>query len=134
MARRQSEVLRETQTAKAQFGMSCDELKTLNELRGVEAIARVGELGGVEQLCARLRTDTMAGVSGEPADLRSRVLAFGANVIPPKPPKSFFALVWDALQDATLVILIVAAIVSIATSFYKPNDDDSASVSTLIII
>lgn len=53
-------------------------------------------------------------------DLEHRRKTFGSNVIPPKPPKSFLQLVWEALQDVTLIILIVAAIVSLGLSFYKP--------------
>lgn len=30
-------------------------------------------------------------------------------------------LVWEALQDVTLIILQVAAVVSLALSFYKPD-------------
>ena len=32
---------------------------------------------------------------------------FGSNTIPPKPPKTFMQLVWEALQDVTLIILQV---------------------------
>lgn len=31
-----------------------------------------------------------------------------------------FQLVWEALQDVTLIILQVAAVVSLGLSFYKP--------------
>ena len=41
-------------------------------------------------------------------------------MIPPKPPKTFLQLVWEALQDVTLIILIIAAIISLGLSFYKP--------------
>lgn len=65
------------------------------------------------------------GLSGNPVDLNHRREVFGSNIIPPKPPKSFLQLVWDALQDVTLIILLVAAIISLALSFYKvPKDPD----------
>jgi len=41
-------------------------------------------------------------------------------VIPPKPPKTFLQLVWEALQDVTLIILQVAALISLALAFYTP--------------
>lgn len=44
-------------------------------------------------------------------------------MIPPKPPKTFLQLVWEALQDVTLIILEVAALVSLGLSFYHPADD-----------
>jgi len=59
-----------------------------------------------------------AGIRGTPEDIARRVEAFGSNVIPPKPPKSFLQLVWEALQDVTLIILIVAAVISLGLSFY----------------
>ena len=56
-----------------------------------------------------------------PVDLEHRRKVFGTNVIPPKPPKSFLQLVWEAIQDVTLIILLVAALISLGLSFY-PGD------------
>ena len=55
-------------------------------------------------------------------DLPKRRQVFGANVIPPKPPKSFLQLAWEALQDITLIILMIAAAISIGLSFYRPPE------------
>lgn len=66
-------------------------------------------------------------MSGTQKDLEQRRAAFGSNVIPPKAPKTFLQLVWEALQDVTLIILEVAAIISLALAFYKPppsEDED----------
>lgn len=63
-----------------------------------------------------------AGLNGQPADIEKRKTVFGQNFIPPKKPKTFLQLVWEALQDVTLIILEVAAIVSLGLSFYKPPD------------
>src|SRR5687767_11530615 len=52
----------------------------------------------------------------EGKDLELRRQVFGSNVIPPKPPKTFLRLVWEALQDVTLIILEVAALVSLCLS------------------
>lgn len=64
------------------------------------------------------------GLSGTKADTEHRRETFGSNTIPPKPPKTFLTLVWEALQDVTLIILEVAALVSLGLSFYQPADDD----------
>lgn len=49
---------------------------------------------------------------------------FGSNVIPPKPPKTFLQLAFEAIQDTTLIVLIIAALVSLALSFYpKPESE-----------
>lgn len=53
---------------------------------------------------------------------------YGINFIPPKKPKSFIQLVWEAIQDVTLLILIIAAIVSLSLSFYKAPEGSSGIV------
>ena len=67
---------------------------------------------------------------GDAADIQRRKQAFGCNYIEPKPPKAFLKLVWEALQDATLIMLIVAALISLGLAFYRPPecDDDMDSV------
>ena len=69
------------------------------------------------------------GLRGSPSDLEHRQLTFGSNVIPPKPPKTFIQLVWEALQDVTLIILQVAAIISLGLSFYHPPEEASEDAS-----
>lgn len=64
------------------------------------------------------------GLSGQPADIEKRKTVFGQNFIPPKKPKTFLQLVWEALQDVTLIILEVAAVVSLGLSFYKPPETE----------
>ena len=39
-------------------------------------------------------------------EIETRMKVFGRNYIDPVPPKSFLALVLDALQDKVLIILI----------------------------
>uniref|UniRef100_A0A674GMZ2 Calcium-transporting ATPase n=1 Tax=Taeniopygia guttata TaxID=59729 RepID=A0A674GMZ2_TAEGU len=103
------------------FGLALPELRALMELRGPEALLRLQrDLGGVPGLCRRLRTSPTDGLSEGPPELERRRRVFGRNWIPPRRPKSFAALVWEALQDVTLVILEVAALVSLGLSFYAP--------------
>ncbi|XP_061898987.1 plasma membrane calcium-transporting ATPase 1-like isoform X1 [Entelurus aequoreus] len=111
-----------------EFSCSLKELRSLMELRGAEAAARIQEsYGDVNGLCAGLRTSPVEGVDATWEDLDRRKQVFGQNVIPPKKPKTFVQLVWEALQDVTLIILEVAAIVSLGLSFYRPPDVDRQS-------
>ncbi|XP_065142074.1 plasma membrane calcium-transporting ATPase 3b isoform X1 [Paramisgurnus dabryanus] len=108
------------------FGVTLDELRTLMELRGPEAMQKIQEsFGDVEGLCQRLKSSTSDGLSDNPADLEKRRQAFGQNFIPPKKPKTFLQLVWEALQDVTLIILEIAAIISLGLSFYQPPGHES---------
>ncbi|KAF5886380.1 plasma membrane calcium-transporting ATPase 1 isoform X3, partial [Clarias magur] len=107
----------------AEFGCSLKELRSLMELRGAEGLHKIQDTyGDVNVLCSRLKTSPIDGLSGNPADIESRKLAFGQNFIPPKKPKTFLQLVWEALQDVTLIILEVAAIISLGLSFYRPPE------------
>ncbi|XP_054664604.1 plasma membrane calcium-transporting ATPase 3 isoform X4 [Grus americana] len=108
------------------FGCSLAELRALMELRGAEALLKVQEAyGDVHGLCRRLRTSPTDGLSEGAAELERRRQVFGQNWIPPKRPKTFVELVWEALQDVTLIILEVAAVVSLGLSFYAPPSGDT---------
>lgn len=72
------------------------------------------------------------GLDGKLEDIERRKQEFGQNLIPPKKPKTFVQLVWEALQDVTLIILEVAAIISLGLSFYKPPDAERQSELILL--
>uniref|UniRef100_A0A665VDT4 Calcium-transporting ATPase n=1 Tax=Echeneis naucrates TaxID=173247 RepID=A0A665VDT4_ECHNA len=108
------------------FGMSATDLRNLMELRSTEAVNKIRDTyGDVQGICRRLKTSPIEGLSGNPADLEKRHSAFGKNFIPPKKAKTFLQLVWEALQDVTLIILEIAAIISLGLSFYHPPGGDS---------
>uniref|UniRef100_A0A4X1SFF1 Calcium-transporting ATPase n=1 Tax=Sus scrofa TaxID=9823 RepID=A0A4X1SFF1_PIG len=109
------------------FGITLAELRALMELRSTDALRKIQEsYGDVYGICTRLKTSPVEGLSGNPADIERREAVFGKNFIPPKKPKTFLQLVWEALQDVTLIILEIAAIVSLGLSFYQPPEGDNA--------
>uniref|UniRef100_A0A674MR43 Calcium-transporting ATPase n=1 Tax=Takifugu rubripes TaxID=31033 RepID=A0A674MR43_TAKRU len=109
-----------------EFGVTLLELRDLMELRSAEAVNKIQDThGDVQAICRRLKTSPIEGLSGNPFDLENRHKAFGQNFIPPKKAKTFLQLVWEALQDVTLIILEVAAIISLGLSFYHPPGGDS---------
>ncbi|XP_062975446.1 plasma membrane calcium-transporting ATPase 3 isoform X1 [Elgaria multicarinata webbii] len=108
------------------FGCTLSELRSLMELRGAEALQKVQEsYTDVNGLCRRLKTSPTEGLSDNTADLEKRRQIYGQNFIPPKKPKTFLQLVWEALQDVTLIILEIAAIISLGLSFYAPPGEES---------
>ncbi|XP_076814824.1 plasma membrane calcium-transporting ATPase 2-like isoform X2 [Clavelina lepadiformis] len=110
------------------YGMTLNELKTLMEYKGHEGIQKIEEqYGNVLEICKRLKTDPNNGLPSSPGELDRRREVFGANLIPPKKPKSFLRLVWEALQDVTLIVLEVAALISLALAFYKPPEGNADS-------
>jgi len=109
--------------SKEDFEVNVGELRSLMELRNQEALDKINsDFGGIDGLCRKLRTDQLNGLPNDKAVLENHRSVFGRNEIPPVPSKSFFRLCWDAMKDVTLIILMFAAIVSLALSFYQPND------------
>uniref|UniRef100_A0A8C3HRZ8 Calcium-transporting ATPase n=1 Tax=Chrysemys picta bellii TaxID=8478 RepID=A0A8C3HRZ8_CHRPI len=72
-----------------------------------------------------------SGLSDNAADLEKRRQIYGQNFIPPKQPKTFLQLVWEALQDVTLIILEIAAIISLGLSFYAPPGEETEACGNL---
>ncbi|KAA0708024.1 Plasma membrane calcium-transporting ATPase 2 [Triplophysa tibetana] len=70
-------------------------------------------------------------LEGDSSDLEKRRETLGQNLIPPKKPKTFLQLVWEALQDVTLIILEIAAIISLGLSFYQPPGEGSEACGTV---
>uniref|UniRef100_A0A8C9VNX0 Calcium-transporting ATPase n=1 Tax=Scleropages formosus TaxID=113540 RepID=A0A8C9VNX0_SCLFO len=113
------------------FGVTLEELRVLMELRGAEALQKIQDsYNSTEGLCQRLKTSPTEGLSDSPAGLEKRGQVFGQNFIPPKKPKTFLQLVWEALQDVTLIILEMAAIISLALSFYQPPGEEICGKGT----
>ncbi|KAG4972706.1 hypothetical protein JHK85_039127 [Glycine max] len=78
----------------------------------------VGEYAvGLEQLVKGLsnllKSIPDKGINGDDADLSKRKNAFGTNTYPRKKGRSFWRFLWESWQDLTLIILIIAAVVSL---------------------
>ena len=93
-----------------------------------ENVDRLHDMGGTEGLLAGLGTHPDKGISStcnssenSPPFLGSvedRVRVYGENILPERKSKSLLLLMWLALQDKILILLIVAAIVSLALGLY----------------
>ncbi|KAI3382101.1 hypothetical protein SNEBB_009653 [Seison nebaliae] len=105
----------------SRFKATISDLDDINQLHGIEAVNHVKEkYGGIEGLAGALNSDARRGINA--TDINEREEVYGRNEIPPKPPKTFFELVWEAIQDVTLIILIICAIISLGLSFYHEPD------------
>ena len=54
-----------------------------------------------------------------PSQFTQRYSIFGKNALPPVKGKSIFQLMWMAFNDKTLILLAVAAVVSLAVGLYE---------------
>lgn len=94
------------------FGITLMDLRELMERRGGDAITTLEPMGGVAEICKKLKVSPNSGLTGDHADLARRQQVYGKNVIPPKKAKSFCRLILEALEDTTLIILMISAAVS----------------------
>ncbi|VDN97833.1 unnamed protein product [Rodentolepis nana] len=92
-------------------------LQFLMELRGKEVVKFIHrEFNGYAGLSKALSSSLDKGLND--TDVVKQREIYGPNIIPQKPPKSIFRLIWEALQDKTLLVLIGAAIISLGLSLY----------------
>eukprot|EP01103_Thecamoeba_quadrilineata_P002746 TRINITY_DN12642_c0_g1_i1.p1 TRINITY_DN12642_c0_g1~~TRINITY_DN12642_c0_g1_i1.p1 ORF type:complete len:989 (-),score=241.99 TRINITY_DN12642_c0_g1_i1:45-3011(-) len=103
------------------FQISADKLSNIiKENDQAEIQAR----GGVEGIAKLLYTDLRTGLTQSEQDqgFPRRKENFGTNVLLTPPAKSLLRLMWEALGDRTLQILIVAAVVSIVLGLSIPEE------------
>jgi calcium-translocating P-type ATPase len=94
-----------------------DLVKLINEPQSLPVnLEHLKAAGGVQGLLSLLGTDTDSGIDVDSVDKRRSL--FGCNTLPSAPRKTFWQLFVDTFDDATLQILIVAAIVSLVIGIY----------------
>ncbi|KAF5461682.1 hypothetical protein F2P56_017761 [Juglans regia] len=96
------------------------------------------EYGGVKGLSDLVKTNLEKGIQGDEPDLQNRRNAFGSNTYPRKKGRSFWMFLWEAWQDLTLIILMVAAVASLAlgikTEGIKEGWYDGGSIAFAVIL
>ncbi|XP_074306718.1 calcium-transporting ATPase 4, plasma membrane-type-like isoform X2 [Silene latifolia] len=66
---------------------------------------------GMEGIATKISSSLEDGILSSDAPLRQKV--YGFNIYTEKPLKGFWTFVWEALQDLTLIILMISAVVSL---------------------
>jgi Ca2+-transporting ATPase len=94
-------------------------LPSLSALHDPKSLAKLYEIGGFEKLLALLNTSTKGINEDDPHDIRERINHFGKNKLPDKGTKSFLRLCYEAMKDKVLILLSIAAIVSLALGLYE---------------
>jgi len=99
--------------------------EVLEEIMTDRDKAKLDELGGVQSIARGLGSSPKRGLTGN--DSIQRKQKYGVNLVDRAPSPSFWELFWDAMQDTTVIILLVAAGISIALSFIVCEADLGAS-------
>ncbi|KAN0060767.1 plasma membrane calcium [Thecaphora frezii] len=132
---------------------------TLADLVDPKSVSRLKELGGVKGLLNGLGTDEHRGLeldatkqieSGGHDDIEShvptnekrprdtsfveateedRIRVYGKNILPERKSNSLLLLMWLALQDKILILLCVAAVISLALGLYTRFGTDPEQVA-----
>ncbi|CAN6459049.1 unnamed protein product [Victoria cruziana] len=117
------------------FGVGCEKLAALNRDHDNSSLQ---EYGGVEGLANLLKTNLDKGIPGDDSGLLFRRQAFGENTYPRKKGRSFFVFLWEACQDTTLIILMIAAALSlglgIKTEGIKEGWYDGGSIAFAVLL
>eukprot|EP00047_Mylnosiga_fluctuans_P017411 m.61258 g.61258 ORF g.61258 m.61258 type:complete len:1336 (-) comp7066_c0_seq1:118-4125(-) len=98
---------------------------------GVEHITT--EFGGIEGLARSLSSDLEHGIQSEEA-IKNSQYYFGKNSVPKPRSPSLLELMWDALHDPTLIVLLIAGIISLILGFTVEKDEPAAWIEGLAIL
>jgi len=103
------------------FDVSIDDLGMMITNNSKEDLEK---FGGIEGLAEKLHVDPKNGLTQREADegFTERREYFGKNTYKQPKGKTFFQLWVDALNDLTMIILIISAIVSIILAFAVPKN------------
>lgn len=113
------------------FAFSITQLQSLVDPKDA-SILQV--LGGTSGILSGLHVDPNFGISNDEKSANNsnhsitivkRQEVFGANRLAPVKSKSFLRLVWEALQDKVMILLSIAAVVSLSIGIYQDIKGDS---------
>ncbi len=89
-------------------------LEKLLEIMEAKDKILVDELGGLQVIAKSIGSDIEKGLQMiSENDLDQRRQKYGANKMERKPPPSIFELFMDAMKDTTIIVLLIAAMISI---------------------
>ncbi|KAF9114263.1 hypothetical protein BGX27_011314 [Mortierella sp. AM989] len=114
-------------SSSVKFGFTVEELAPLTDPTDPK-LPR--ELGGIDKICEGLKVNPKNGLSSDEsfgqsvghsdqAKFEARSQAFGRNILPTVQSATFFQLLKKAYDDRTLILLSVAALVSLGVSIYE---------------
>ena len=82
----------------------------------------------IEELASGFQTHLDRGLTGQEAE--GRLGKFGPNELTERPRPGFFALLWDQFNNYLVIILIIAALISLALGEYV----DSVAIMFIVVL
>ncbi|XP_014489841.1 calcium-transporting ATPase 9, plasma membrane-type [Vigna radiata var. radiata] len=124
-------------TPAGDYDIGLEQLVSMSKDQNTSAFQQYGGIRGLSNL---IKSNPDKGISGDDADLLKRKNAFGTNTYPRKKGRSFWRFLWEAWQDLTLIILIIAAVVSLVLGIKTEGlaegwyDGGSIAFAVLLVI
>ncbi|CAN6999936.1 unnamed protein product [Brassica rapa subsp. trilocularis] len=114
------------------------DLEKLVSMTRNQNMSSLQQHGGVKGVAEKLKTNMEQGIQEDEKEVTDRKNAFGSNTYPKKKGKSFYMFLWEAWQDLTLIILIIAAVTSLAlgikTEGLKEGWLDGGSIAFAVLL
>eukprot|EP01123_Difflugia_compressa_P006651 TRINITY_DN1896_c0_g1_i1.p1 TRINITY_DN1896_c0_g1~~TRINITY_DN1896_c0_g1_i1.p1 ORF type:complete len:1017 (-),score=181.39 TRINITY_DN1896_c0_g1_i1:270-3320(-) len=109
----------------------------LTDLIEKEDIGNLDRLGGLNKLCKALKTDKLKGICE--TDHTNRINAYGRNVYPEAEHETWLGLFLEAFQDVAVIILSIAAVISlvagtVASLIGESNSEWIEGVAILVAV
>ena len=82
--------------------------------------------GILAEVQGKLKTDAERGLKGDETDLVQRRETYGANYCPPPDPESIFALMYEALKDVTIIMLLCCGVIELPLGIAFHEEEDPA--------
>ncbi|KAL3743975.1 hypothetical protein ACJRO7_013258 [Eucalyptus globulus] len=131
----QANGISKTPVPSGDFGIGQEQLAVMTRDRDISTL---GEYGGVKGLADLLKTNLEKGIHGDDADSLARKNTYGSNTYPRKKGRTFWMFLWEAWQDLTLIILIIAAVASLVLGIksegIKEGWYDGGSIAFAVIL
>ncbi|CAG9315255.1 unnamed protein product [Blepharisma stoltei] len=123
----------------ADFDITTEQLNQffdIHEIREGASIIKLKTYGGISSLCNSLKTNDKEGLSHvTKQELKDRKKFFGNNKAEVPPTTSLLEIVFEALQDFTIQLLLVAALVSLVLGVLEdPNEGWYEGVSIMVAV
>ncbi|KJE97340.1 plasma membrane calcium ATPase [Capsaspora owczarzaki ATCC 30864] len=119
------------------FSLSKEELVEIVSFDNRDKESQVQVLesyGAVEGIADKLRVNLDSGLNAHDG-FEDRTAHFGRNIVPPPKSETLLELIWDALHDRILQILIVGAIVTLAVGLAQhPTSGWTEGVAILVAV
>ena len=113
------------------------EMFTSHNIANGKSFEYFRNLGSITGLCEALATDPNKGISTEEDSLKLRESTFGGNYPFVQERDSIFAIIWDALQDTVIQILIAASVISLIVGTIQDPDQgwlEGVAIMAAVII